>query len=132
MTGITADEAFVYAQSVPLPGEIDNLLSGALSGLRGFGKAGRAVNASNEFIEGSVSAGARTEAANLAEQLTLKEAQAGAGERIMQGNIKDTRFPADTWSKMQYVHTTPDDQSIVIHYWQRVTDGFRTGFKFKD
>src|SRR5262249_46646015 len=74
---------------------------------------------------------ARTEAANLAEQLTLKEAEAGAGKRIMQGRIKDVLFPEADWAKMQHVHMTPEGQNIVIHYWERLRDGFRTGFKFK-
>ncbi|MFH0727105.1 MAG: RHS repeat-associated core domain-containing protein [Pseudomonadota bacterium] len=91
-----------------------------------------ASKGTTEIIEGAVSAGVRTEARNLAEQLTLKEAQAGAGQRIMQGGIKDPRFPADTWAKMQHVHKTPEGQNTVIHYWQRLKDGFSTGFKFKD
>ncbi len=81
---------------------------------------------------GAISAGVRTEARNLTEQLTLKEAQAGAGNRIMQGQIKDPRFPEDTWAKMQHVHEAPEGESIVIHYWQQLKEGFRTGFKFKD
>jgi len=83
-------------------------------------------------IEGAVSQGARTEARTLAEQLSLKEARAGAGERIMQGKINDPKFPADEWAKMQHVHTTPEGQNIVIHYWERTVDALRTGFKFKD
>lgn len=83
-------------------------------------------------IEGAVSQGARTEARTLAEQLSLKEAQAGAGERIMQGKINDPKFPADEWAKMQHLHTTPEGQNIVIHYWERLGDALRTGFKFKD
>lgn len=82
----------------------------------------------------SVSAGAavRTEARNLSEKLTMDEARAGAGERIMQGKINDTAFPEDTWAKMQHVHETPSGASIVIHYWERIVDSFRTGFKYKD
>jgi RHS repeat-associated protein len=75
---------------------------------------------------------ARTEAANLSEQLTLKEAQAGAGKRIMKGAIDDPSFPEDLWAKMQHVHITPEDQKIVIHYWENLINGLRTGFKFKN
>jgi RHS repeat-associated protein len=96
------------------------------------GPAGLAGAAEGTVCKGAISAGARTEARNLAEQLTLREAQAGAGQKIMEGSIKDPRFPADTWAKMQHVHKTPEGQNIVIHYWQQLKDGFRTGFKFKD
>jgi hypothetical protein len=50
----------------------------------------------------------------------------------MQGRIKDTKFPGDEWAKMQHVHPTPEGENIIIHYWERIADGFRTGFKFKD
>jgi hypothetical protein len=93
---------------------------------------GITIKGTTEVIEGAVSAGARTEARNLAEQLTLKEAEAGAGQRIMQGTIKDPKFPAESWAKMQHVHQTSEGQNIVIHYWKRLKDGFRTGFKFKE
>jgi RHS repeat-associated protein len=63
-----------------------------------------------------LSPGARTEAKNLAEQLVLQEAQAGAGTRIMQGAINDPNFPEDVWAKMQWVHDNPDGTSTVIHY----------------
>jgi len=95
----------------------------AILGVKSFGKGA---------IEGAVSQGARTEAATLAEQLTLKEAQAGAGQGIMQGKINDPRFPADQWAKIQHVHTTPEGQNIVVHYWERLADSLRTGFKFKN
>ncbi len=80
----------------------------------------------------ALAAGARTEAHNLAEQLTLDEAKAGAGARIMQGKIGDARYPEEAWAKMQHVHQTPTGQNIVIHYWERLVDGVRSGFKFKD
>jgi len=74
----------------------------------------------------------RAEARDLAEQLTLSEAKTGAGQRIMQGQINDPNFPGDAWAKMQHVHQTPGGQNIVIHYWERLIDNVRTGFKFKD
>jgi RHS repeat-associated protein len=73
----------------------------------------------------------RTEASNLAEQLALKEAEGGAGSRIMKGAIKDSNFPEDAWAKMQHIHTNPDGTKIVIHYWENLTNGTRNGFKFK-
>ncbi|WP_153137271.1 RHS repeat-associated core domain-containing protein [Paraburkholderia agricolaris] len=74
----------------------------------------------------------RTVASTLAEQLALDAAKAGAGERIMQGLINDSRYPGDVWAKMQYVH--PDAQTgknIVIHYWNNLVTGVSEGFKFK-
>jgi RHS repeat-associated protein len=72
----------------------------------------------------------RTEARNLAEQLTLAEAKAGAGTEIMQGKIKDAARAG--WAKMQHVHTSPDGTNIVIHYWQEIKTGVTEGFKFKN
>jgi hypothetical protein len=77
-------------------------------------------------------AAVRTEARNIAEQLAMREAEAGAGTRIMQGAIDDPAFPENVWAKMQWVHTTPDGQNITIHYWQNLQTGERTGFKFKN
>ncbi len=112
---------------------------GAKVGIQAFKKYGPkfiskkvASKGTTEIVKGAVSKGARIEARNLAEQLTLNEAKAGAGKRIMQGKIKDPNFPADTWKKMQHVHNTSEGQNITIHYWQRIKDGFATGFKFKD
>ncbi|MCI0568959.1 MAG: hypothetical protein L0Z52_12355 [Acidobacteria bacterium] len=90
---------------------------------------GLARNFAFKFRNLFVSSGVRTQARNLAEQLTLKEAQAGAGGRIMQGAIKDPKYPEHLWAKIQHVHRLPNGKNIVIHYWQR-TDGYREGFKF--
>jgi hypothetical protein len=109
----------------------DGPILGSVAFAEDTGVAATATGATGN-IEGVVSVGARVEARNLSEQLTLSEARAGAGERIMQGNMRDPRFPADTWGKFQHVHTTPEGESIVIHYWERLVDGLRTGFKFKD
>jgi hypothetical protein len=79
----------------------------------------------------SVGGGVRTQPNNLAEQLTLQEAQAGAGSRIMQGQIKDPRYPSDVCAKMQHTHSNPDGTNIVIHYWQNLVNGVRSAFKFK-
>ena len=79
---------------------------------------------------------------NLAEQLTLEEAMGGAGERIMQGKIKDLRYPEDVFAKMQHVHEHPElldaqgkllqeGTNTVVHYWQDLITGIREGFKFK-
>ena len=74
-----------------------------------------------------VQAAVRTGARNLAEQMALREAEAGAGQRIMQGLIKDPAFPENVWAKMQHVHG-----DTTIHYWQNLQTGERIGFKFKD
>lgn len=79
----------------------------------------------------------RTEPANLNEKLALEEAKAGAGERIMAGKVKDPKFPQTEWAKMQHVHVgppspeAPSGVKTVIHYWQNLINGVRTGFKFK-
>ncbi len=70
-------------------------------------------------------------ASNLSEQLALEEAQAGAGTRIMEGQIKDPKYPEDVWAKMQHVHRNPDGTKITIHYWENLQTGAREGFKFK-
>ena len=57
---------------------------------------------------------------------------AGAGERIMKGLIKDPAYPEEIWAKMQHVHEALDGESkIVIHYWENLETGLRTGFKIK-
>jgi hypothetical protein len=45
--------------------------------------------------------------------------------------IKDPRYPADVWAKMQHCHETPTGPPIVIHYWENLVTGAREGFKFK-
>jgi len=100
--------------------------------VEGLGKdAPQAAECPAATTEGAVSQGARTEPQNLAEQVSMEEAESGAGKRIMSGKIKDPRFPADQWEKMQHVHQSPNGSKVVIHYWQRIADAFRTGFKFK-
>ncbi|MDQ6772223.1 MAG: hypothetical protein M3024_04425 [Candidatus Dormibacteraeota bacterium] len=73
---------------------------------------------------------ARTEAQVLAEKLSLDEARAGAGRRIMQGRINDSQYPEDVWAKMQHVHQHLDGTRTVIHYWENLLTGVRKGFKF--
>jgi RHS repeat-associated protein len=75
----------------------------------------------------------RTYPENLSEQITIKEVKAGAGGQIMKGEIKDPRFSENIWKKMQHVHEPlGGGKKSVVHFWQRIADGFRTGFKFKD
>jgi len=74
----------------------------------------------------------RKEPLNLAEQLTMEEAKGGAGTRIMQGNIKDPLYPENIWEKMQHIHLDLNtEKNIVIHYWQNLATGIRSGYKFK-
>lgn len=73
----------------------------------------------------------RTEPRNLSEKLTLDEAKGGAGRRIMQGKIKDAKYPEDVWAKMQHVHEHPGGAMTIIHYWENIETGAREGFKFK-
>jgi RHS repeat-associated protein len=70
-------------------------------------------------------------ATDLSEQLTLEEAQAGAGRRIMEGRINDPKYPEDAWAKMQHVHQNPSGTKTVIHYWEHLPTGLREGFKRK-
>lgn len=73
----------------------------------------------------------RTEARNLTEQLVLKEAEAGAGTRIMEGRVRDPNFPEELWAKMSHTHDSPGGAITEIHYWLELASGSRTGFKFK-
>jgi|LakMenE01Jun11ns_1017448.scaffolds.fasta_scaffold9626676_2 hypothetical protein len=73
----------------------------------------------------------RTEPENLSEQLTLEEAKAGAGRRIMEDSIKDPNYPKEEWKKMQHIHENPDRTQVEIHYWELIKTGERSGFKFK-
>jgi RHS repeat-associated protein len=82
-------------------------------------------------VIGFLRAAVRTGASNLAEQLTLEEAEAGAGHRIMEGAVRDPRYPEHIWAKMQHVHVNPDGTKIVIHYWNNLLTGAMKGFKFK-
>ena len=77
-------------------------------------------------------AASRAEARNLAEKLALDEAKAGAGKRIMQGRINDPAYPEDTFAKMSHIHEHPGGWQTEIHYWEDLTSGVRSGFKFKD
>jgi len=80
----------------------------------------------------TVKAISRTKPMNLAEQLTLEEAKGGAGTRIMQRKIQDPLYPENIWAKMQHTHVDLNTgKHIVIHYWQNLVTGIRSGFKFK-
>jgi RHS repeat-associated protein len=83
------------------------------------------------FFGGGAGAGPRIEPATLREQLTLEEARAGAGERIMEGRINDPRYPEDDWAKMSHVHVGPGGVRTEVHYWENLKTGVREGFKFK-
>ena len=75
----------------------------------------------------------RTEPKDLSEQLTLGEAKAkpqNPKDEIMQGDIKDPRYPADQWKKVQHTHTKPNKKNICIHYWEDRVTGQKHGFKF--
>ncbi len=70
---------------------------------------------------------------NYTAETALKDAKAGAGERIMKGKIKDPRYPEDEFAKKQYVYrNTKDGKPVVIHYWENLKTGAREGFKFKN
>ncbi len=72
----------------------------------------------------------RTEPKNLAEQLTMQEAQSGQGRPIMEGKIKDPNWQG--WQKMQHSHLDLNtNKNITIHYWHNPKTNVNTGFKFK-
>jgi RHS repeat-associated protein len=75
----------------------------------------------------------RTEPIDLIEQIVLKEAQAGAGEEILKGKIKDPNFPQAIWKKVMHTHTRLDNGTeIQIHYWEHRELMQRILFKFKN
>jgi hypothetical protein len=59
----------------------------------------------------------------------MDEAKGGAGERIMQGKIKDPRYPEHLWAKMQHVHEGLDGSKVTVHYWQNLDTKASHGFK---
>ena len=101
------------------------------AGIGGLTSGGAAWLGGARFASKGVAAAVRTQPANLAEKLTLDEAVAGAGNRIMQGKINDPRYPEAIWAKMQHVHQHPGGNQTVIHYWQNLQTGLSHGFKFK-
>ncbi len=50
---------------------------------------------------------------------------------IMQGKIKDPRYPENVWSKKQHVHRHTNGKKTVVHYWANRQAGAREVFKFK-
>jgi RHS repeat-associated protein len=103
--------------------------SGAYQGGGDAGLATGALIPGEDEVEGAELA--EVGANDLSEQLALEEAQAGAGTRIMEGQIGDPDYPEDLWAKMQHVHENPDGSNTVIHYWENLETGLREGFKFK-
>ena len=72
----------------------------------------------------------RTEPKNLAEQLTMQEAQSGQGRPIMQDRIKDPNWQG--WQKIEHYHLDLNtNKNITIHYWHNPRTNVNTGFKFK-
>lgn len=71
------------------------------------------------------------------EKLALDEAKGGAGKRIMEGKMKDAKYPEDRWKKMAHTHEyplipgSPKLELIHIHYMENLQTGAREGFKFK-
>ena len=80
---------------------------------------------------------------NLTEQIALKAAVAAekaiqtGGKpidgplRIMQGLLKDPKFPEPVWGKFQFVHRGQDGKNTVIHYMKNFDTGETTQWKFK-
>lgn len=72
----------------------------------------------------------------LAEQLTMQEARAGAGEVAMRNLADEPRlvdnYGPGEWVKMQHTHQTPDGRKINIHWFRNQTTGQNVEFKFKN
>ena len=77
--------------------------------------------------------GARTEPADLQEQLALEEAKAGAGE-LYPGKLGDPKYDSitGTYTKMRHRVKHSDGTVTEIHYDIERATGKRTGFKIKD
>lgn len=81
--------------------------------------------------EGLKNNSVRTDPQNLAEQLTMQEAQSGQGNQIMQGKINDQKWKG--WQKMQHSHLDLNtNTNITIHYWYNPETRTMSGFKFKN
>lgn len=105
--------------------------SGMISGaVKGIGEVRQAKEAAKAQQAKSNNRGVRTEPENLSEQLTLKEAKANSGTRIMEGKINDPKRL--DYHKMQFLHKTPNNKTIEVHYWEHKVTGLRDGFKFKN
>ena len=75
----------------------------------------------------------RTAAANLTEQLAMKEIMSNPtlGKTVMTG-MKDSRWLG--WNKMQYTHTALDGTKTTLHYVGKMENGILKAvddFKFK-
>jgi YD repeat-containing protein len=66
---------------------------------------------------------------NLNEKLAMDEAQAGAGQKIMD-NLNDPRYKG--MEKWQHVHQNPDGTNTVVHYVRDPVTGNLMDFKFKE
>jgi RHS repeat-associated protein len=68
----------------------------------------------------------------LHEQLALQEArQSTSARRIMQGLIKDPRYPSHLWGKFEHVHRSRDGSNITVHFWRNLQTGAEHGYKIK-
>jgi RHS repeat-associated protein len=87
---------------------------------------------SNEVKKGPIP---NEQPANLAEQMTMQEAQAGAGREIMRNLADKPRLEANygrgDWVKMEHMHKTPDGRQINIHWFRNKSTNQNVEFKFK-
>lgn len=77
--------------------------------------------------------GARTEPADLQEQLTLEEAEASGGEAY-KGKLGDKKYDSENGShdKRQHNHDHGDGTSIEVHFDRNRKTGEQSGHKIKD
>jgi hypothetical protein len=69
--------------------------------------------------------------ANLAEELTMEDALAGGGNKIMDGPFGDPAYRVSGWEKWQVVNRLSDGTNIVVHYMKNTITGAAEQFKFK-
>ena len=78
--------------------------------------------------------GARTEPKDLEEQLSLEEAKSGAGDKIMEGKLKDPKYHPETGDtdKIGHTHDHGDGTKTEVHYDRNRQTGEGSGYKIKD
>jgi hypothetical protein len=72
-------------------------------------------------------------AESLGGDLAMQEAMNNPlAQRIMQGLIKDSRFPETVFGKYQWVHRSLSGaEDIAVHFWRNLETGAEFGFKVK-
>lgn len=84
------------------------------------------------FMVGDDGAVVHNACSDLAEDLALAEAHGSTtADRIMEGKIKDSRYPEDVWGKFEHIHRARDGSTIAVHFWRNLQTGEEHGHKIK-